>query len=65
MLHANRTDFGARNSDCRARQQPDTQTLAALFMVLWSTPQNQKFEEERMRVGCPREIKNHEYRVGL
>ncbi|WP_287068926.1 hypothetical protein, partial [Mesorhizobium sp.] len=28
-------------------------------------PQNQKFEEERTRVGCPREIKNHEYRVGL
>ncbi|WP_287368945.1 hypothetical protein, partial [Mesorhizobium sp.] len=22
-------------------------------------------EEKKMRVGCPREIKNHEYRVGL
>ncbi|WP_292596669.1 hypothetical protein, partial [Mesorhizobium sp.] len=65
MLPANGTGFGARNSDYRARRQPESQTLAALFVVLWSAPQNQKFEEEKMRVGCPKEIKNHEYRVGL
>src|SRR6185369_991541 len=28
-------------------------------------PYNRKYEVNAMRVGCPKEIKNHEYRVGL